>query len=237
MQDNLELGYHQIKGLAEPIRWLLAHLQIDYKETNPDGDAWYGGEKFNMGLDFPNLPYLIDGDFKLTESVAIPEYIIKKTANLELLGKTIEDQAKVCMIRAVARDVRVIFSKLIGLKTGHKEAIQEILEKRPFEKKCEQFGALIGDKDFFLDYLTLADLEVAYWVYYWRSMVQSLGLDNPFTHERYGRLNGLIERVSQASPGLIAYFQGQKWRDIPFHSKPYVYFDFTNFPLDLENNQ
>lgn len=29
-------------------------------------------------MDFPNLPYIIDGDFKLTESKAVAEYIIRK---------------------------------------------------------------------------------------------------------------------------------------------------------------
>jgi hypothetical protein len=28
-------------------------------------------DKFNLGLGFPNLPYLLNGDFKITESMAI----------------------------------------------------------------------------------------------------------------------------------------------------------------------
>ncbi len=48
-----------------------------------------------MGLVFPNLPYLIDGDFKLTESRAINLYVIMKSGKTDLLGKTIEDKARV----------------------------------------------------------------------------------------------------------------------------------------------
>jgi glutathione S-transferase len=40
-----------------------------------------------LGLIFPNLPYVIDGDFKLTESKAIHLYIIKKSGKTDLLGK------------------------------------------------------------------------------------------------------------------------------------------------------
>ena len=34
--------------------------------------------KPHLGFDFPNLPYLIDGDFKLTESKSIMKYFCRK---------------------------------------------------------------------------------------------------------------------------------------------------------------
>ena len=34
--------------------------------------------KHNLGLDFPNLPYLVDGDLRMTESVAIYLYLMNK---------------------------------------------------------------------------------------------------------------------------------------------------------------
>jgi len=46
------------------------------------------GDKSKLNLDFPNLPYLINGDFKLTESIAIARYIIRKSNKKDLLGKT-----------------------------------------------------------------------------------------------------------------------------------------------------
>ena len=41
--------------------------------------------KFNLGLDFPNLPYLFDGETKLTETLAIHRYLADKYAP-SLLG-------------------------------------------------------------------------------------------------------------------------------------------------------
>ena len=35
-----------------------------------------------MGFAFPNLPYLIDGDIKITQSTAIMKYLAKKTGKL-----------------------------------------------------------------------------------------------------------------------------------------------------------
>jgi glutathione S-transferase len=61
-----------------------------------DSSKWFGvGDKSKLGFDFPNLPYLINGDFKLTETAAIVRYIIRKSNKTELLGKTIEDEAKI----------------------------------------------------------------------------------------------------------------------------------------------
>lgn len=57
-------------------------------------------------MDFPNLPCLVDGDFKISESSAIPRYIINKSGKTELLGKTIHDQAKVDEFNGVLGDVR-----------------------------------------------------------------------------------------------------------------------------------
>jgi len=48
-----------------------------------------------LGKDFvfPNLPHLIDGELKLSETKAIEEYIAHRSGKTELLGKTLKDQA------------------------------------------------------------------------------------------------------------------------------------------------
>ena len=93
------LGYWKIRGLGSPIRYLFEYTGVEYEETQYEqGDAPdYSVEvwtlsKPTLGLDFPNLPYLIYGDVKLTETIAILRYICNKWAP-ELLGKTPEDKA------------------------------------------------------------------------------------------------------------------------------------------------
>ena len=64
-----------MRGLAQPARYLLAYAGVDYEnvmyeQTNApeySKDQWYQ-VKNNLPLDFPNLPYLIDGRVKITES-------------------------------------------------------------------------------------------------------------------------------------------------------------------------
>lgn len=68
------LGYWNIRGLADPIRYLLHHVGADFEdkryEVGPapkfDESSWLN-EKYKLGLDFPNLPYYIDGNLKLTQ--------------------------------------------------------------------------------------------------------------------------------------------------------------------------
>ena len=72
------LGYWNYPGRAQHIRLLLAYSRIPFTEkvydtANPD--EWYQQDKKMMGMDFPNLPYLIDGDYKISESQNIINYI------------------------------------------------------------------------------------------------------------------------------------------------------------------
>lgn len=41
----------------------------------------------NLGLDFPNLPYLIHGELKLTESQNVVNYVIDITKSPQLQGE------------------------------------------------------------------------------------------------------------------------------------------------------
>ena len=70
---TLTLGYWGCRGRGASIRNLLRYAGADYKEDiySLEGppynwEAWFG-KKFTMGMDFPNLPYLIDGEVKLTQ--------------------------------------------------------------------------------------------------------------------------------------------------------------------------
>jgi len=63
-----------------------------------DRSQWLN-EKFTLGLDFPNLPYLIDESVKVTETMAIMKYICAKWKP-ELLGSNPEILAHTEMISA-----------------------------------------------------------------------------------------------------------------------------------------
>merc|ERR1712226_1487324 len=78
MSEKPELAYWAIRGLAQPIRLLLAYTGTKFVDTkyqvagtapNFDKSCWFD-IKFSLGLDFPNLPYFKDGREKLAATLA-----------------------------------------------------------------------------------------------------------------------------------------------------------------------
>ena len=78
----LKLGYWKMRGLAQPIRYLLEYTEHPYEEdvyeqgNAPDYSVKeWSSKKNQMGLDFPALPYFIDNndgiELKLTDTYAI----------------------------------------------------------------------------------------------------------------------------------------------------------------------
>lgn len=74
----MTLGYWDIRRWPHAIRLLLEYTDSHYEEKKytmgdtPDCDrSQWLSDKFRLGLDFLNLPYLIDGAYRLTQSNAI----------------------------------------------------------------------------------------------------------------------------------------------------------------------
>lgn len=78
MSSKPTLGYWNIRGLAQPIRYLLVISGADFNEKRyqfGEGSSvaeiesiqknWLP-DKESLGLDFPNLPYWIDGNIKVS---------------------------------------------------------------------------------------------------------------------------------------------------------------------------
>ncbi|KAM8830351.1 glutathione S-transferase Mu 4-like [Synchiropus picturatus] len=153
------LAYWDIRGLAQPIRLLLAYAGVEFEDKyyvcgdGPtfDKSCWIK-EKEQLGLDFPNLPYLIDGDVKITQSNAIMRYVARKA---NLCGATEEEQTRVDVMENQAMDfrngfVRVCYSQDCDKqKAGYLENLQGTLQR---------FSNFLGDRKWFAgDNITFVD--------------------------------------------------------------------------------
>lgn len=104
------LCYWDIRGLAQPIRLLLNYTGTKFEDKQlscgpaPDFDktCWFDN-KFSFGLDFPNLPYYIDGDVKVTQSNAILRHIARQH---NMCGTTVLERARVDMMADQVMDFR-----------------------------------------------------------------------------------------------------------------------------------
>ena len=84
----MELGYWNMQGRAELSRLLLAYFNLACKEVNPTSPTEAQALLAKHQFAFPNLPYLVDGDVKLTESLAIPDYLAQMAKRDCFFGKT-----------------------------------------------------------------------------------------------------------------------------------------------------
>uniref|UniRef100_A0A4W4FVV9 glutathione transferase n=1 Tax=Electrophorus electricus TaxID=8005 RepID=A0A4W4FVV9_ELEEL len=137
------LAYWDIRGLAQPIRLLLEYTGTQYEEKfyscgeapNYDKNCWFE-EKAKLKMDFPNLPYLEDGDRKIVQSNAIMRYIARKH---NLCGETEDEKTRVDILENQAMDFRngfvlVCYGDFI---TFPDFVMYELLDQhRMFEPKC-----------------------------------------------------------------------------------------------------
>jgi len=103
------LGYWKLRGLAEPVRYLLWYTGTEYQEklyemTGEPGN-WSRSDwldvKFSLGLEFPNLPYWMEGDIKITETRAILEHLARRHG---LAGEGEAQQARLGMVAGILKD-------------------------------------------------------------------------------------------------------------------------------------
>ncbi|XP_007529405.1 glutathione S-transferase Y1-like isoform X3 [Erinaceus europaeus] len=146
----MTLGYWDLRGLTLPIRMLLEYTDTKYEEKMytigdaPDYDrSQWLNEKFKLGLDFPNLPYLIDGTHRLTQSNAILRYIARKH---NLCGETEEERILVDVLENQFKDTRMQLIRLC-YNPDFEKLKPEFLEGLP--EKMKQFSEFLGKRLWF----------------------------------------------------------------------------------------
>uniref|UniRef100_G3MPD3 glutathione transferase n=1 Tax=Amblyomma maculatum TaxID=34609 RepID=G3MPD3_AMBMU len=210
---NLVLGYWNIRGLGEPIRYFLAHVGVPFEDKRysfgdgPDHyrDHWLAA-KDKLDLDFPNLPYLIDGDVRMTQSQAIMRHLGRKHG---LVPKDEETQRRVDQLENHASD---IFWAAVDVcydpaYTEEKRCqfLVDIAEKlRQVEAYLEKYGPFGAGKN--VTYVDFSLYEVL-------QMIKALG---PSTFRKgYPTLVEYCERVASL-PGLKEYLASDRFKPWPF---------------------
>jgi glutathione S-transferase len=115
MEGSIVFGYWNNRGRGQVPRLLLAYTKADWTDKKYiKEDEWFGPgkDKMSLNLPLPNLPYLIHDEVKITQSIAITNYIINISGKTELLGKDLKDQTILDCLRSNMED---IFAKIVEI--------------------------------------------------------------------------------------------------------------------------
>nr|AEI27296.1 mu-class gst glutathione S-transferase [Cipangopaludina cathayensis] len=205
------LGYWKIRGLAQPIRLLLNYVGEQFEDVQyeqGDGpefsrDAWLK-VKPTLGLDFPNLPYYIDGDIKITQSNAILRYIARKH---NLLGQTEQEQVNVDMMVENAMDFRNGVVRLC-YNPDYEKLLKDYIPQ--CKETLKGFEKWLKNKSWFAgDNLTLADFPMYELLDQHRIMVPGI-LDD------YPKLKAFMDAF-EALPSIKTYMASDKFMKRPLN--------------------
>lgn len=211
---KLVISYWKIRGLLRHIEYVLEYVGAEYEvkhyEAGPAPDfckkTWFD-EKFNLGFDFPNLPYLIDGDFKMTETLPILNYIAGKYKP-ELLGENLQDKATISMLMNVIHIAKDYFTGPC-YSNGNRDEI--LAAGNPRLEPLEKY---LGDKDFFMgSSVTLPDLHITELLH----LVQAIDSETKEFATKFPKLKALQERVD-ALPEIKSFLESERCLDIPFNN-------------------
>ena len=192
----------------------MVYLGVDYDEVHyetgeaPDfsRESW-NSVKETLGLDFPNLPYLIDGDLKLTETHAIMKYLALKHGP-QLLGGDPATAAKVEMLADVVGEMKMAFTWMCYGSDDREEL------KNTAITKVRSVADFLGDKDF------LVGSEVCYVDFTVFEMCELMEMaSGGELYNQYPTLKAHSDRV-KALPRLAEFYaDDEKCMKRPFNNK------------------
>ncbi|XP_075469709.1 glutathione S-transferase Mu 1-like isoform X2 [Ascaphus truei] len=180
---------------------IVLHIQApDY-----DKSQWLD-VKETLGLDFPNMPYLLDGDVKLSQSNAILRYIARKHG---LCGELEEEQIRVDLVESHTIDFRM---SLLAL------AYNPLFEtlKGPFLEKLPviltRFSRFLGSRAWFAgEKITFADF-LMYDVLDQHRMLE------PKCLQSFKNLKDFLTRF-EALPPVAAYMKSPRFMKTPIYNR------------------
>ncbi|XP_040049585.2 glutathione S-transferase Mu 4 [Gasterosteus aculeatus] len=209
---TMKLAYWDIRGLAQPARLLLEYTGSKYEDRfyicgdAPDYSrkSWLD-VKDKLGMHFPNLPYLEDGDRKIVQSNAIMRYIARKH---NMCGETEDEKVRVDFLENQAMDfrngfVRLCYSDYDNMKAGYLENLPKLLK---------QFSDYLGDRKWFAgDKITYVDF-IMY------ELLDQHKMFHPTCLDDFKNLQDLLTRF-EALEKIAAYMKSNRFMKTPVNGR------------------
>lgn len=197
MEAKPVLGYWHIRGLSEALRYMLKNIGVDFEDRTYtqgpapsfDTSAWTDA-KDDLGMSFPNLPYFLDGDFKISETMAIAQYIGLRYKP-EFVGTTIQEKGLVAQLGGVVIDIKNYMSHNCYSPDFNKDrVVKDVKEELP------KLVTFLGEKKFLIgDQITWPDF------FFFETLEMLEALQSGSVAEVSGKLVEYRNRIA-ALPGV-----------------------------------
>lgn len=138
-----ELGYLNIRGgpRGQVARYLAEYCQLNYVEkTYSIEDGEWKNSEAKKEL-FANMPYISDGKTRISESMAVHQYIAE-VGNPAVLGKTPQERAHRYKMQSIAMDGFMEAVKLCFATESRDEVVEKCMSK------MEGIVMVLGDQNF-----------------------------------------------------------------------------------------
>ena len=224
---RFELGYWAIRGLAQPIRFLLAYAGVEILEVrfgiNQDGSLiedespdWQD-HKDTLSLPFANLPYLIDLEhpdgIRMTQSNAIMRFLARR---FDYYGDTVIDRTWIDLLQDEAYDFRnLIIETAYTLGPEYKKTFAEF-KSTSVPRYLDRFEKYLLDRRVHTHFvgtrLSLVDFILYELIWQVQLMVpESITVNNRPT------LRSFLESFEMI-PQITAYMAGDDYIERPINS-------------------
>jgi len=143
--SGITFGYWAPRGKGELVRLILEYTGVKYHDKFYSSPAeWFGADRDTLGFDFPNLPYFIDGDTKITETNALIVHTVLKADRPDLLGTRNIQKVKKAMLEGIWEDLWKDFTGLIFNKEFATIRDKTVTEK--IHPRLEALQKFLGEK-------------------------------------------------------------------------------------------
>ena len=204
------------------MRMLDAYLNLGIKEVNYYSLGEWSHKKSNFGAHFPNLPYLVDGDFVITETEAINQYLAQKAGRLDLMGNDAKETAQYYQVNSVIKDIMDDVMLLMFTKNDNRQEYAELSKKDGrLAMKANGMSKFLGEKEFLLGRLTILDFNLTQRIRFLEAVAFACEGESLFATHNNVRL--LVKRV-ESLPGIKELIEKRKY--VPY-TAPKGYYAFT----------
>lgn len=205
----LKLYYARPSAYARPVWLALLEKQLPFELIPVD----LGGEQFEpefLALNpFSHVPVLVDGDFRVIESLAILDYLEARYPELSLLPSDAIALARVRMVQLVTLNelLPAVFKLLVHDENSSKRAAEFEYAQLRAINTLSFLENLLGDSPYFAsEQLTLAEIVAGTLVY----RMPDLGI----ALTDYPRLNVWSERLLSRPTWQQIELNSEEWSNV-----------------------